>query len=248
MLGSIGKVIGAHKTLAVIIALVMVGGAVTGIVAWEHVSTEKIKVTAATSAYDQTVYFNGTNAQSVNPVMVGNQSGVTSSTANFTVSSQTYITTNATYSVSASGLTPGHYVKFVVALKNAGTTTLALNETGVNFFMNETETFANGTSEQGYILNATSGKFQLAPAYLPISEFAPPETLTTYTASLNQSPYNNTWDIAFGSNGVQHIAPTLAPGQTFYYSVYVGLGVDASSTTMGSSMALTFSIPLMVAQ
>ena len=248
MFGKIGAAIGAHKVLAIGIALVLMGSVIGGISAWEHISTTKVTVSAATSAYNQTVYFNGTNAQSVNPLMVGNHQDVTSSTANFTVNSQSFITVNATYNVSASGLTPGHYVKFVVALENAGTTTLALNETGVNFFMNETVTFANGTSEQGYVYNATSGKFQLAPAYLPISEFAPPETLVTYNASLSQFPYNDTWDIAFGSNGVQHIAPTLAPGQTFYYSVYVGLGVDASSATMGSTMALTFSIPLTVAQ
>ena len=193
------------------------------------------------------MYFNGTNAQSVNPVTVGS-TVVTSSTANYTVSSQSYITTNATYSVSASGLTPGKYVKFVVALTNSGNTTLALNETGVNFFINATETSSSGISQQAYVFNASSGQFQLAPAYLPISEFAPPETLATFVASMSQSPYNTGWDFAFGSNGVNHIAPTLAPGQTFYYSVYVGLGVDASNSVMGSSLALTFSIPLMVAQ
>lgn len=247
MLGSIGKAIAAHKTIAVIIAVLMMGGAVGGIVAWEHVSTEKINVSAATSSYNQTVYFNGTNAQSVNPVTVGS-TVVTSSTANYTVSSQSYITTNATYSVSASGLTPGKYVKFVVALTNSGNTTLALNETGVNFFINATETSSSGVSQQAYVFNASSDQFQLAPAYLPISEFAPPETLATFIASMSQSPYNTGWDFAYGSNGVQHIAPTLAPGQTFYYSVYVGLGVDASNSVMGSSLALTFSIPLMVAQ
>ena len=247
MFGKLGAAIGAHKTIAVIIAVLMMGGAVGGLVAWEHISTTKVTVSAATSAYNQTVYFNGTNAQPVNPLMVGNQQDVTSSTANFTVSTQSYITMNATYTVSASGLTPGHYVKFVVALENAGTTTLALNETGVNFFMNATEISSNGASQQAYIFNATSGKFQLAPAYLPISEFAPPETLTTFVASMSESPYNTGWDFAFGSNGVQNIASTLAPGQTFYYSVYVGLGVDASNSVMGSSLALTFSIPLMVA-
>lgn len=246
-LKEIKKKLSDKKIMAVLLAVVFVSIA-GGLLAWEHVSTEKITILSAKSSYNQIVYFNGTNAQSVNPIIVGNQSDVTSSTANFTVSSASYITTSATYSVLALGLTPGHYVKFVVALKNSGTTTLALNETGVNFLMNETVTFANGTSAQGYVWNATSGKFQLAPAYLPISEFAPPETLATYTASLNQSPYNNTWDIAFGSNGVQHIAPTLAPEQTFYYSVYVGLGVDASSSTMGAMLSLTFSIPLEVAQ
>jgi len=169
----------------------------------------------------------------VNPVTVGNNTNVTSNTSNYTISLRTYITQNATFSVNVSRLTPGRYVKFVVALENAGYTTLDLNQTGVNLTVTPT-----------VISNDVTISTSIT---VPISTLTP-ETVSGFEALLNES---NSWQYAYGSNGVHHIDPTLLPGHTSYYSVYVGLGTNANSSTMatqGYAFALSFAMPLIVYQ
>jgi len=221
---------------AIVIAVIVTAGRGVAAIAVDHTSTVKIIVRASTSAVSQTVSFNGTNAPVVNPVTVGNNINVTSSTANYTISLQTYITQNATFSVNVSRVTPGRYVKFVVALENAGYTTFDLNQTGVNLTVTATDMFNSGGSMGGI-------------ETVPISTLRP-ETVSGFEALLNE-PYANLWKYAYGSNGVNHIDPTLLPGHTFYYSVYVGLRTNANSSTMataGYAFALNFTMPLIVYQ
>jgi len=218
---------------AIVIAVIVTASTGAAIIAVDHTSTVKIIVRASTSAVSQTVSFNGTNAPVVNPVTVGNNINVTSSTANYTISLQTYITQNATFSVNVSRVTPGRYVKFVVALENAGYTTFDLNQTGVNLTVTPT-----------VISNDVTISTSIT---VPISTLTP-ETVSGFEALLNGS---NSWQYAYGSNGVHHIDPTLLPGHSFYYSVYVGLGTNANSSTMatqGYAFALSFTMPLIVNQ
>jgi len=218
---------------AIVIAVIVTASTGAAIIAVDHTSTVKIIVRASTSAVSQTVSFNGTNAPVVNPVTVGNNINVTSSTANYTISLQTYITQNATFSVNVSRVTPGRYVKFVVALENAGYTTFDLNQTGVNLTVTPT-----------VISNDVTISTSIT---VPISTLTP-ETVSGFEALLNES---NSWQYAYGSNGVNHIDPTLLPGHTFYYSVYVGLRTNANSSTMatqGYAFALSFTMPLIVNQ
>lgn len=234
ILGILGKGIAGHKVAAIVIAVIVAASTGAAIIAVEHTSTVKITVRASASAVSQTVSFNGTNAPMVSPITIGNNANVTSNTSNYTISLRTYITQNATFSVNVSRLTPGRYVKFVVALENAGYTTLDLNQTGVNLTVTATDMFNSGGSTGGI-------------ETVPISTLTP-ETVSGFEALLNGA---NSWQYAYGSNGVHHIDPTLLPGHSFYYSVYVGLGTNANSSTMatqGYAFALSFTMPLIVNQ
>lgn len=233
ILGILGKGIAGHKVAAIVIAVIVAASTGAAIIAVEHTSTVKITVRASASAVSQTVSFNGTNAPMVSPITIGNNANVTSNTSNYTISLRTYITQNATFSVNVSRLTPGRYVKFVVALENAGYTTLDLNQTGVNLTVTPT-----------VISNDVTISTSIT---VPISTLTP-ETVSGFEALLNGA---NSWQYAYGSNGVHHIDPTLLPGHSFYYSVYVGLGTNANSSTMatqGYAFALSFTMPLIVNQ
>lgn len=242
----IRKIRNSKPAMAALISVLVIGAVVGGVVAFEHVSTTQVTAKAAKNIFTQTLSFNGTNAQSINPISV-NGTNVVSSTTNYTISTTKDVNSNLTMSFNAGNVTPGKWVKFVVGITNDGTENLNLNTSTAMFYFNSVITFANGTSEHGYVYNVSSGKLQLAPAILPISEFAPPETVSAFNSSLSQVPYNNTWAFAFGSNGVQHIPEYLSPGSAFYYSVYIGLGTQASNNILGSTLTLEFGIPLVIA-
>ena len=241
------KVRNSKPAMAALISIMVIGAVVGGVIAFEHVSTTTVTAKAAKNVFTQTLSFNGTNAQSINPISVMGLD-VTSSTVNYTISSMKDVNSNLTMSLSAGNLTPGKWVKFVVGITNDGSENLDLNTSAGMFYFNSVTTFANGTSGQNYVFNASSGAFQLTPAMLSISEFAPPETASGFNSSLYVMPYNDTWAFAFGSNGVQHIPEYLASGSTFDYSVYIGIGADASNSVLGSTLTLEFGIPLAIAQ
>lgn len=218
--------------------LVVMGGALA-FSAFSGTITTNIDAKAATLSFTQTLYFNGTNAMN-GPLTAYTDQGLsqislTSATPNQTLSSVAGLTgQNVEITLSVSNFSPAVWAKFVVGITNTGTAAVALNTSGNDFVLNATPL--------SYVYNGTG--FASTPAQIPYSLIAPPMTLSGFTSLMTVQPYSGNWTFAFGSVGRQTVPQYLLPQQTFYFSIYVGLGNNAPNSFQGQTLTLNFIMPM----
>lgn len=222
-----------------------------GVVAFEHYQNQVILGKAANVAVSQTVYFNGTNAN-INPLTY-NGVNYNKSTPDYTVISSTQQSkgiTNVTSSFAFSGFLPGDYLMMTVNLTNTGHTVLLLNSTGVDVAIFANITLSNGTTLISDSVSLPLGEVFSGPANTP-------STVMGYLSSSQSSglldnfgqylPDNELWIGGFSAVNNTPIPQYLEPGATFSYTLWVGLGTNATNL-YGSSTVLSVGVPMIPAQ
>lgn len=209
--------------------LVMMSGALA-FSAFSGSATTNVTATAATVSFTQTAYFNGTNA--MNTPFTVNSMTLSAASSNTTVATNSGSST--TLSLAVGNFVPSEWAKFVIGITNTGTAALNLNNSGSYFELDSTPA--------AYAYNGTG--FHLTPTKVPYSVLAPPETLSGFVGLLSVQPYAGNWTFAYGSVGRQSIPAYLLPGQTFYFSIYIGLGDLVGNSAQGSSLTLSFVMPM----
>ena len=186
-----------------------------------------------TDAFTTTVTGVATNAVN-NPITINGNSYTTHNIQNYLKQSDNC----GTVSISASNFVPSDYVQFAVTITNTGTDTLVFQPFTYSFYF---------VTSSGHIIN---------PPY--------PAPVTGYPAPINPSPAQP-WTLAsFGTDSLSNylvklsgsknwvmdfsytngatLPSTLAPGATFTYNLYAGLG---SNVPYGiPSCFFSLSIPL----
>ena len=256
--------IARHKGItAVFLAVIMGAGAIGGVVYFET-GHGTIQVKTGSESFMQTVYFNTTNAnQSVEPLQVMNQNGtitnVTSTTALFQVAQDTSGSNGAAFSLNVANLTQGEYIIFTVGIKNTGAGNLPFAGYSV---LNETENSPtgspfyawkeNGTNimqwNNGQNIGAVEGNYY--PTYSLSSVLNTNQTSSFVSSGMNSTvSTNQTLDIITsgpqtgnGSSNANPYPAYIAPGQTVYYDVILGLGTYAPASYLNSTYSFSFSI------
>lgn len=226
-------------------AMVPILAVMSGALAYSAFSgtvTTTLDASSASVSFTQTVYFNGTNAMNTPLILSSsaNSAGtsVLSTTPNETVGSVVGQTgQDVSFTVSAAHFVPSTWVKFVVGIQNTGSAALDLNTSGNSFTL--------GSTPAAYVWNGTG--FHLTPAAIPYSVIAPPMTQSAFVNLLSVQPYSGNWTFAFGSVGRATVPQYLEPGQTFYFSVYVGLGDLEGNSAQDTSLSLSFVMPMTAA-
>lgn len=260
MLGSIGKAIAGHKALAAIIAVVMLGGVVSGVV-YFTTQPSTITVKTGTESFEQSVSFYTTNA-AVSPesLQVVNSTGVhnvSMSSSPFLVATAKSGTSGGAFSLKVSNLTQGVYIIFNVTIMNTGTGKLPF--AGYSM-LNETETGtgafyawkANGSNtlswNNGANIGAVEGNFY--PTYNLTSVLNTNQTSSFVSSGMNASAMTNqTLDVIAsgpatgqGSSTANPYPSYIAPGGSVEYQIIIALGTYAPSSYLGQSYTLDFSV------
>lgn len=262
MFGKLGAAIGAHKTLAVIIAVVMMGSVVAGTV-YFTTQPSTITVKTGTESFEQSVSFYTTNANSsIESLQVVNSTGahnVTMSSTPFPVASATSGHNGAAFDIRVANLTQGVYIIFNVTIKNIGAGNLPF--AGYTM-LNESETSsmgspfyawtANGTNslawDNGANIGAVEGNFY--PTYNLISVLNSNQTSSFVSSGMNASAMTNqTLDVIVsgpasgpGSNTSNPYPSYIAPGGSVEYQIIIGLGTYAPASYLGQTYKLGFSV------
>lgn len=214
--------------LTIVPILIVMSGALA-FSSFSGTANTHLTATAATVSFTETAYFNGTNAMNT-PLTINDGATVTSGTANYSI--ETASGESPTLSLNVGNFVPSEWAKFVIGIRNTGSAALNLNTSGSYFELN--------SSPAMYVYNGTG--FQLTPAQIPYSVIAPPETLAGFIGLLSVQPYAGNWTFAYGSVGRQSVPPYLLPGQTFFFSVYLGIGDLAGNSFQGASLSLVFNM------
>lgn len=231
-----------------------------GIASWIGYSVVKLTSTAATDTFTTTVVGVGTNAVNSKITINGYQydSGNIGSYNSGAIPGDP--NTNSTVSISASGFVPSDYVVFQVTIQNTGSATLGFTN------YQYTDNFVDsGGNIIGYTFPSTdpynanyidnpkgpyTGTWDIGTSNG--FDQASPNTLTAMTTKFQTYLSNNaivgcasTWcqDNAYVGTS---LPTTLAPGATFVYYIYTGLGAQ---TVYGIPADLyTITIPLTAMQ
>ena len=262
MFGKIGAAIGAHKVLAIGIALVLMGSIVGG-VAYFTTQPSHITVKTGTESFEQSVSFYTTNANfSKQSLQVVNSTGahnVTMSSSPFPVATATSGQNGAAFDISVANLTQGVYIIFNVTIKNTGAGNLPF--AGYSM-LNESETSpmgspfyawtANGTNslawDNGANIGAVEGNFY--PTYNLTSVLNSNQTSSFVSSGMNASVMTNqTFDVIVsgpatgqGSNTSNPYPSYIAPGGSVEYQIIIGLGTYAPGSYLGQTYTLGFSV------
>lgn len=244
--------INGHKSItAAILAVIMAGGTFGGAMAFEHNQNVNIGASTASVAVSQSVFFNGTNAN-LNPITYDGVN-YTSTSPLYTQIGQTYYS-HGLQKVSASfsfgGFEPGDYIQMTVNLTNTGHTIMLLNSSGVYVNISAGITLQNGSS-----LISETVQYPLATVFSPPANNA--SIIMGYLTSSQSSgltdnygqilPDNELWIAGFSSVNNTPIPQYLNPGQTFAYTVWVGLGTNTANL-YGSTSSLEISVPMIPAR
>ena len=129
---------------------------------------------------------------------------------------------DGTVSLCLSNFLPGDYVQFAVTIRNTGSTTLSFQPYAYSFY------FVTG-----------SGTMMNPPYPSPITGYPAPisivnrpwtlanfgtDTLSAYISKYLAGSQSTNWVIDFSYTKAATLPATLAPGATFTYNLYVGLG------------------------
>jgi hypothetical protein len=185
-----------------------------------------------TNSFTTTVTGVSTNAVDT-PITINGYSFTTSNIHNYVAQASDC----GAVSISASNFIPADYVQFSVTITNTGTNTL---------------TFQPYTYSDYFI--SPSGSMISPPYTSPINGYPAPTinqqepwTITNFGTDalatfLTRLSGNANWLVDFSYTGSKTLPTTLAPGATFTYNLYVGLGSNAPYGIPGYYFSL--SIPL----
>ena len=226
MFGKLGTAIAGHKALAAIIAVVLMGSAVAGIVAWKTTSNVQVTSTPATVSFTTTVNGVSTNANQTMLAINGHYYNMTNIT-DYSVSEKQVATQSSVLDLSIGQVLPGDYVQFNVTITNTGQATLIFG----NYTMNDS---AFNTTTGAYVppsenttgaMNGTNSSLILIATDTFSTNFG---NLQGYTASDFQASLagQSYWEANFGA--YQTVIPhELKPEQSFEYTMFIGLGTNA---------------------
>ena len=242
------KWISGHKSIAAaFLAVIMAGGAFGGVMAFEHNQNMHIGATTGDISVSQSVYFNGTNAN-LNPITYGGASYSTSTPLYTQIgpSVTAHGPQSVTTSFSFGNFEPGDYLMMTVNLTNTGHTVLLLNSTGVDVAIFASITLSNGTTLINDSVSLPLGELFSGHANTP-------STVMGYLSSSQSSglldnfgqylPDSELWIAGFSPVNNTPIPQYLEPGATFSYTLWVGLGTNATNL-YGSSTVLSVGVPM----
>lgn len=226
------KWIRANKFLAAIIMVVMVAAPVATAVVFEldHQSGFTLSLSKAPISLTTTVSGNATNVN-LSPVEI--QGNYYNETNFASFKSTSTANTGSTVKLGdISGFINGDYLRFNVTVTNSGHITVNLTNYSIKAY------FVNSDGQgiappPGYPANYT-----LTNETLTSSAFGG-DTLQQDIAYLNSNTYNNNWfyDNSIESQTFTHV--TLKPGQSFHYTLFMGLGSQAAYNIPSSGFSLT---------
>jgi hypothetical protein len=241
------------KILAVILVCALAASTVAAlgptIASWTQSSISSITSYAATDSFTTTVVGAATNAVNT-PVTINGYSFTTSTITGFTPAVQSGDGANpSTVTMTSGNFVPGTYVEFWVTIKNTGTATLAFQPCTYDiWFVDSSGTMIPFTDYYLYPAIAIANPGTTGPKVdinVPwtLSDFGT-DNLAAYLVYLDTS-WNTNWvaDFSYLTSGT--LPATLAPGATFTYHLFIGLGSDAPYGIPG--MYFSLSIPLMPA-
>jgi len=221
---------------------------------WIDTSVVKLTSSTATDSFTTTVVGVDTNAVNT-PIDINGVYYTSSNIATFAPPVQGGDpNTPSTVAISASGFVPGDYAVFKVTITNTGSATLAFtNYQYADNFVNSQGTiigyiFPSTDPYNANYVDSPKGPYSQAfSANWDIAANVPAMTtlFQTYITNNAVAGCASTWcqDNAFiGST----LPTTLAPGASFVYYIYTGLGVDTIYGIPASLYSVT--IPLSAAQ
>ena len=238
---------------AVLICALVISAAAAVSATWVNQDVVKLISSTATDSFTTTVVGVATNAVNT-PIDINGVYYTSSNIATFAPPVQSGDPNNpSTVEISASGFVPGDYAVFQVTIKNTGSATLAFSnyEYADNFIDSQgnkiSYTFpATDPHQPGYTTTihgpysqAFSANWDTAGSVSAMTTLFQTYIDTTVVGCAS------TWcqDNAFIGGS---LPTTLAPGATFVYYIYTGLGVD---TIYGIPPCLySVTIPLTAAQ
>jgi hypothetical protein len=243
------KLLGAILVFALIVSAAAMVGAT-----WTDNSIVKLTSSTATDSFTTTVVGVATNAVET-PIDINGVYYTSSNIATFAPPVQSGDPNHpSTVEISASGFVPGDYAVFQVTIKNTGSATLAFTnyEYADNFIDSLGNKIAytfpsNDLYQPGYTTTIHGPYSQAFSANWDTSTSVSAMTtiFQNYLTNNAAAGCASTWcqDNAFIGTT---LPTTLAPGATFVYYIYTGLGVD---TIYGIPSCLySVTIPLVAAQ
>jgi hypothetical protein len=233
----------AATALAVSLVVAMAGPAIAQ---WFDSSITTFTAATGTSSISTVITGVETNAM-VNPIDIDGQLySAPGGQGNYAItdfSSSSVSNTPNTASVatvSTSGWYPGDYVVFAVTITNNGAATLAINNAATYHIVASiggTQVYDSTAVNGGTILVMSAGEFgQNTPA--------------SDVALLSGATYGNTW---LGDNSWNYGNPIptgpampayLAQGQSFTYTLFIGLGENAPYNIGAFSTTVTINLPV----
>lgn len=241
MFGKIGTIVGAHKTLAIIIAAVFMGSVVAG--GFYIINSHSVSVHTITT---QKVY-SPSLEMSVQSIAIGGGSGVIGvngiNYTNNNIQNMFSQTINSTGNMNIpipnmSNFTTGEYVEFQISLKNTGDTyfTFANNITMANitnYFVNSTGAFISGTSINGAVSgNTTENMTSFIQGSGNLSDYL------TYLD--NNTAWNTNWVNWWGNFSAT--PSIIGMGQTITFDMYIGLGSDVPPSLPGQYFGISLTL------
>lgn len=239
----------SHKKFAIgIMAILMVAPVSAALVMhWESQDKTTVIGNAATVGFDTNIAGLVTNANQTPLQLSGsntlyNESNIAQYSANI----NTHRVGNSTFSLSIYNLLPGDYVGFTVTVKNLGGATLAFGNYSLNdaAYNSTTGAFMPPSENVTGAMNGTNSTYMPIAADTYSGNFG---NMVGYTAQQfeNSLVGHSYWEFSWGSN-TKVIPKDLKPGQSFSYTMYVGLGTTASYPP--TQAVFTMDIPLIPAQ
>ncbi len=238
-----------RKILSIVIALLMIGsaGIATAMVMYyQSASTSTVHVTTYQKQFSPNYIITvqgiavGTNNTSLNPITIMNGTTPieTNAAAQSIKYSQTYASVNHNITIGLpllTNFTTANWIEFQVTIKDTGNTYFAWNNTtNMAYAINEYPNFTGAINYQ-----YTMAEFMNESVVNGLAPWA--GTPTTYFNYLdNVTAYNAGWDNQWTNFSSQ--APTIAPGSTVTFDLYVGLGADTPPNFGGQFFS--FTIPM----
>jgi hypothetical protein len=214
--------------VAVLISALAMGIAMPAIATWIGQSVVKITSSTATDTFTTTVAFVQTNASASPITMYGTPFTNGSTPGTVLGSSSGNPSAPSIVSFTASGFVPGDWIELDVTIKNTGTCTLQFTNWNYSCY------FVNATTG----LPITSGPWTESP-YPPYSASSGPlawtlasfgsDSTAAFLQYIKGTGPGIGWDITWTANNSYQagsLPTTLAPGASFTYVLYVGLGVN----------------------
>ena len=207
----------AKSIKKIIVASIIVASLLIAFFATTNAATSSSNCVANTDSFTTTVVGVATNAV-YTPITVDGYSFTSSNIAHVDIDS----VTPSTVSISTSNFVPGDYVQFAVTITNMGTATLEFQPyTYSLYFVTATGTIIN-PPYPAPITGYPAPINPLSAQSWTLANFGA-DTLSAYLTYLDGSRSTN-WVMDFSYTGAAAFPTTLAPGATFTYNLYVGLG------------------------
>ena len=244
-----------YKILAVILVAALAISTVAAlgptIATWVDTSLTQLTAKTATATFTTSIVGVSTNAIS-SPLNIDGYSITSANIGNYQPAVQ-YGDPNtlSNITITASGFVPNDYVEFAVTITNTGTATETFQAyTYVCEFVNAQGVPTSWTSPidglhsspKPPVVNAwTNDGFNgAAGGGVPSGTTLSTPVFINELIGTGATSYNTNWEVAWGSTSV--LPTTLAPGATFTYNLYVGLGSNVPYGIPGCYFSL--SIPL----